>query len=448
METRNDQFLINSIFNVVTILIVIMYLLGLGSVNSKVLASGVREQEVLELANMERSSEGLEPLQMNKNLTLAAYIKAYDMLSKQYWSHYGPSGESAWKFILSSGYQYSVAGENLAYGYENTFDLHNAWMKSNSHRKNILNENFRDVGVAVVEGFFEGKETVLVVEIFGRKRVDEINDEAVVWEGDSDLQILYPEENQKITEKLFGVLGMLRNVEDPNILLEVDEEDESQAIISGNTFSRRLDLTSKGLHQIKTTLEDAGKSVETKIVNFEIIEQTDLTQVEDLLWTEKSNKFILTGRLEGVDELVLKQDLGTYDCSIEENDSVSEGNFSCSLPKEDFSKPNKELILVDSNLKSRYVNVDQVKVEQLQEANILGGFSQVGSKLAFIDSVASKLSLKLLTVSFLSIVLLIELVRFWVLRERLNFKMQSGYTLSLLVIFIFVEIFSYNGQII
>src|SRR3989344_2791370 len=69
-------------------------------------ATDVSVQKLLELTNKEREKVNLQPLQYNENLAEAANSKAENMFSKNYWSHYGPSGETPWEFILNSGYQY------------------------------------------------------------------------------------------------------------------------------------------------------------------------------------------------------------------------------------------------------------------------------------------------------------------------------------------------------
>ena len=66
-----------------------------------------------------------------------------------------------------AGYQFIAVGENLALGnYENDQALVQAWMDSPGHRANILNNRFREIGVAVAQGTFEGRQTWLAVQAF------------------------------------------------------------------------------------------------------------------------------------------------------------------------------------------------------------------------------------------------------------------------------------------
>jgi len=119
------------------------------------------------LVNQRRQAQGLSALVLNDRLSNAAYSKANDMFSKNYWAHNSPDGLTPWVFIKGSGYSYLYAGENLARGFSTSPEVVNAWMASPSHRDNILSQNYRDIGFAIVPGKLLGEDTVLVVEMFG-----------------------------------------------------------------------------------------------------------------------------------------------------------------------------------------------------------------------------------------------------------------------------------------
>jgi len=122
---------------------------------------------LVSLANTSRTQAGLATLSTNSQLEQAAAMKAADMFTNQYFAHTSPQGKTPWDFISAAGYNYVYAGENLAIGYTNSSELHNAWMNSPSHRENIMNPNFRDIGIAVVDGDYEGAPTTIVVQEFG-----------------------------------------------------------------------------------------------------------------------------------------------------------------------------------------------------------------------------------------------------------------------------------------
>ena len=122
---------------------------------------------LVSMTNSTRAREGLGALSVNSELTSAAYAKAQDMLANQYFAHTSPQGKTPWDFIKNSGYNYAYAGENLAIGYTDASELFSAWMASATHRQNILNPNFREIGMAVLSGDYEGAETIVVVQEFG-----------------------------------------------------------------------------------------------------------------------------------------------------------------------------------------------------------------------------------------------------------------------------------------
>jgi hypothetical protein len=101
----------------------------------------------------------------NFALTRAAQSKANDMVKQNYWSHTSPNGEQPWQFIQAAGYQYSVAGENLAYGFDSSDATLTAWMNSTEHRANVLNTSYTQVGFGVAKAYNfmgHGPQTVVV----------------------------------------------------------------------------------------------------------------------------------------------------------------------------------------------------------------------------------------------------------------------------------------------
>ena len=129
-------------------------------------ASNIQQQDVITLTNQQRADSNLATLTENPLLTQAAVEKANNMFSENYWAHIAPSGKSPWDFIKSSGYNYTAAGENLARDFDQSESMVNAWMASSSHRENLLNPSYSEIGVGVVNGVLNGRETTLVVQLF------------------------------------------------------------------------------------------------------------------------------------------------------------------------------------------------------------------------------------------------------------------------------------------
>ncbi len=134
-------------------------------------ASNINTSDLMKYTNQRRSDAGLPALRLNGALSLAASKKAEHMFAKGYWAHIAPDGTEPWDFIIGSGYDYIYAGENLAKNFSNSKDVVQAWYNSSSHRQNLLNKNYTEVGFASVNGVLNGYETTLVVQMFGNPRV-------------------------------------------------------------------------------------------------------------------------------------------------------------------------------------------------------------------------------------------------------------------------------------
>jgi hypothetical protein len=130
-------------------------------------AAQISPSEVIRLTNDRRVAAGLSPLSENGALSQAALAKGADMLNKGYWAHFAPDGTSPWTFFTNFGYKYRYAGENLARDFSSPGAAVDAWMNSPTHRDNILNGNYKEVGIGVVEGNLAGVETTIIVQFFG-----------------------------------------------------------------------------------------------------------------------------------------------------------------------------------------------------------------------------------------------------------------------------------------
>ncbi len=98
--------------------------------------------EVLRLVNVERSKVGLSPLKFAKDLEASAYVRAIELPTK--FSHTRPDGSKCFTAMAKRGH---ILGENLAGGQTSPKQVVQAWMDSKSHRENILNPEFKELGV-------------------------------------------------------------------------------------------------------------------------------------------------------------------------------------------------------------------------------------------------------------------------------------------------------------
>lgn len=112
------------------------------------------------LTNQSRAKAGLPALARSSVLDRAAEAKLEDMFAKKYFAHKDPQGKDPFHFFIEARYYYSVAGENLAdrgkpfeKGYfETPMAVQEAFMASPTHRANVLNKLYTEIGMAYERG--------------------------------------------------------------------------------------------------------------------------------------------------------------------------------------------------------------------------------------------------------------------------------------------------------
>lgn len=124
--------------------------------------------DLLQDTNVARVQQNLPPLALNDKLDQAANLKAKDMFANNYWAHNSPTGVTPWKWFADVNYQYNKAGENLAKNYPDAQATLDAWLASPTHRANVLNADYQDVGFAVMDGTIDGMATTLIVAEYGQ----------------------------------------------------------------------------------------------------------------------------------------------------------------------------------------------------------------------------------------------------------------------------------------
>lgn len=133
-------------------------------------ATEMSASSLLAGTNEQRSANGKASLSMNSKLSSAAQAKANDMAERDYWSHNTPDGQEPWVFINQAGYKYYKAGENLAYGFTTSGQTISGWMNSASHKANMLDNEFTEVGFGFTNApnyQGQGNQTIIVA-MYGR----------------------------------------------------------------------------------------------------------------------------------------------------------------------------------------------------------------------------------------------------------------------------------------
>ena len=173
------RFLKQEIYFATTALVVCLFA-GAGLLDKFIKDSGspyiaaVISAVLVDLANDDREEQALNGLRINPKLVAAAQAKANDMAKKGYFSHTTPEGHDSWHWFKGVKYDYSYAGENLAVDFTESKDVQQAWMASPTHRGNILNENYTEIGIATAHGTYKGHPAVFAVQMFGRPSAQEV----------------------------------------------------------------------------------------------------------------------------------------------------------------------------------------------------------------------------------------------------------------------------------
>ncbi|MER5728550.1 CAP domain-containing protein [Streptomyces sp. NPDC002138] len=104
------------------------------------------EAAVLALVNQARAQAGCGPVRQNPPLAALAGAFSKDMAVRGFFDHTDPDGKTPWDRASAAGIT-SLGGENIARGQGDADSVMKAWMDSPGHRANILNCEFRTLGV-------------------------------------------------------------------------------------------------------------------------------------------------------------------------------------------------------------------------------------------------------------------------------------------------------------
>ena len=217
---------------------------------SQWMVSTVLPGVIVDLTNQERHDHSLGTLKRNAKLDAAAKLKAEHMAEKGYFAHFSPNGVSPWYWFRQVNYNFVNAGENLAIHFTDSDEVVEAWMNSPTHRANIINKNYTEIGVGTAKGKFEGYNTIFVVQLFGTP-VATNNVNAV------------KDESPKIAQNII-----------PSVLSANIEEEQLDA---SSTPDKKDSLQSK----IVAPIEDEPPS-SPPVLQKEVVADNDKTQVEVL----------------------------------------------------------------------------------------------------------------------------------------------------------------------
>jgi uncharacterized protein YkwD len=150
-----------------------------GSLQARRSGASALEEAVVGRINAVRRGHGLSPLRLSPRLAAAADHHSRDMAQQGYFAHTSASGTLFWRriqrFYPRASHFWSV-GENLLWSsrvYDADFAVRE-WMSSPPHRKNLLSDDWREVGVGAVHvpsapGAYQGRAVTILTADFGAR---------------------------------------------------------------------------------------------------------------------------------------------------------------------------------------------------------------------------------------------------------------------------------------
>ncbi len=166
-SVRKQALIIIAVFAIV---VMTMAFVGSNNVSREALLAQVQEAFLVKLTNENREKNNVSELNYSLVLEQAAQLKAQDMIKNQYFAHVSPNGKNPWYWLNQVNYKYQFAGENLAIDFYDTKEVAEAWMDSPTHRRNILNSKYTEIGIAVDTGRYQGRKVAFVVQMFATPR--------------------------------------------------------------------------------------------------------------------------------------------------------------------------------------------------------------------------------------------------------------------------------------
>jgi hypothetical protein len=136
-------------------------------------------QNMINLINNERQKTGASPLCLNNKLLRAAQSHTNDMVTNDFFSHTGSDGSKLSTRADRVNYKWRNLAENIAINRSVT-DAHAGLMKSAGHKRNILDPNLAQIGLAIAtqtRGKWKGLQ--YYTQVFGRSSIESCDNENV-----------------------------------------------------------------------------------------------------------------------------------------------------------------------------------------------------------------------------------------------------------------------------
>jgi uncharacterized protein YkwD len=127
-------------------------------------------RQMLTRVNAERGRRSLPTLATSATLDRVAQTYADDMLKRAFYGHLDPEGLTVRERAFAGGYLLGFIAENLASGQATVDEVMDGWMKSETHRENILSKIYTEAGFGLAIGKNKRGYQIIWVQVFGRAR--------------------------------------------------------------------------------------------------------------------------------------------------------------------------------------------------------------------------------------------------------------------------------------
>lgn len=107
--------------------------------------------ELVALVNQHRQTIGCGPLALHAGTASVSQEHSEDMVTRNFFGHVNPDGESPFDRLREAGISYRMAGENLASGYPTAQAAFDGWLRSSGHRANLENCSYTHQGLGLRE---------------------------------------------------------------------------------------------------------------------------------------------------------------------------------------------------------------------------------------------------------------------------------------------------------
>ncbi|MBI4449924.1 hypothetical protein HY634_02615 [Candidatus Uhrbacteria bacterium] len=134
------------------------------------ISAGIHADTVTDRTNTVRVAAGLRPLWTDSALAAAAQHRAEEIVGSSTFDHARPDGSPFSTAVVATGYPFDRVAENLAIDYLSEAPIVAAWLKSPSHRRNLLGDGYAHIGIGVASGIVDGIPTIVVVQLAGNLR--------------------------------------------------------------------------------------------------------------------------------------------------------------------------------------------------------------------------------------------------------------------------------------